>query len=457
MTSNNDPPSGGLLGTLDGDPAVDQAVGDGALLAAMLDTEVALARAAAAAGLVQPDAAEAVAEAAAGLTVTPGELGRLAADSGSPVIPLVRMLEDAVSAGADHAVHIGATSQDIVDTALMLLAHRALGPLLAHLGRAADAAGLLAATHRDTPMLARTLGQPAAPSTFGLRAAGWLAGLNGATSRLAGVRRTTLAIQLGGAAGTRAGFRGVGGDVAGALAADLGLADPGGPWATERSRIHRLAAELGTAVSSCAKVAADVVHMSQAEVGEAAEGSPGSSSAMPHKRNPIRSVLVLAAAHRAPALVATVLGAGVHEQERAIGSWHAEWQPLRELIRLAGGAAARTADVLGDLLVDPAAMRRNLDAACPAALSENLVALLRPVLGRKGAQGAVHQALDAAPLGGPDFVAALRSDPRVAEAMTIADLEAELDPAHQTGDAGRLVDRLLSRRAMPDGGGFEEE
>jgi 3-carboxy-cis,cis-muconate cycloisomerase len=451
MTEPEPGTNSGLLGALDGDPVVDAAVGDDALLAAMLDTEVALSRAAATAGLVPGEAAEAVAAAAAGFAVPPGELGRLAIDSGNPVIPLVQMLADAIPAGADHALHIGATSQDILDTALALVAHRALGPLLSHLSEAAGAAAGLARDYRDTPMLARTLGQPAAPTTFGLRAAGWLTGLDGAMHRLTHVRGNTLAVQLGGAAGTRAGFGGLGADVAAAVAAGLGLADPGAPWFTERSRIHRLAAELGSTVASCAKIAADMVLMSQAEIAEAAEGSPGGSSAMPHKRNPIQSILVLAAARRAPALVASIYGSGAHEQERAAGSWHAEWQPQRELLRLAGGAASRTASILRGLQVDPAAMRRNLDAACPAVLSESLAALLRPALGREAAQRAVQHALQVAPQGGPELVAALRSDPRVAAATTAAELAAALDPAGQTGDAAEIVALTLAEHDATDG------
>lgn len=435
-----------MLGALDGDPAVDAAIGDDALIRAMLDVEAALARAAAAAGLVSRDAAEEVTAAAAGLDLDPSDLGRRATAPGNPVVPLAALLQAAVSRPAQAAVHLGATSQDILDTALMLVSRRALELVVDRVRRAADTVAELAATHRNTLMLARTLGQPAAPTTFGLRAAGWLAGLDFATARLEQVRDSSLAVQLGGAAGTRAGYAGSGAAVAAGLAAELDLIDPGRPWHTERSRVHELAFALQAVVTAGGKVAVDIVSMSQAEVGEASEGTPGGSSAMAHKRNPVQSVLILAAVRRAPSIVSALLGSGVHEQERATGSWHAEWQPLRELIGLAGNVAVRTADVVANLKVDTAAMRRNLDSASPGILSEGITALLRPHLGRERAQDAVRQALNAAPEGGPDFVLALRADPPVAEAITAEELTSALDPSTHTGDAGSLVDTILRTR-----------
>jgi 3-carboxy-cis,cis-muconate cycloisomerase len=344
-------------------------------------------------------------------------------------------------------VHLGATSQDILDTALQLLARRALEPIVQYLDHAGDAAAELATAHRDSPMVARTLGQPALPSTFGLRAAGWLTALGTTAARLAEVRNSELAVQLGGAAGSLSAYGDTGPQVAARLAAELGLIDPGLPWHTERSRVHVLATALGSAIAACGKVATDVVLMSQHEVGELAESSPGGSSAMPHKRNPIRSVQVIAAARRAPGLVATLLVSGVHEQERATGSWHAEWPALRELLRLAGGATARTAAVLAGLRVDRDAMRANLVAAGPGVFSEALAGRLLPVLGRAAAQDAVRRALDAAPCGGPDLVAALRTNPAVAAAVSAEEITALLDPGSYLLAAGRLVDRALNKAA----------
>jgi 3-carboxy-cis,cis-muconate cycloisomerase len=437
----------GLLGALDGDPTVDRSVDDAALVKAMLEVEAALARAAAAAGLVSAESAAAVTDTARGLDLDLEDLGRRAALSGTPVIPLVQALISAVPDNARDAVHMGATSQDIIDTALQLVARRALGPLLGHLDEAAEHAAHLASAHRDTLAVARTLSQPALPTTFGLRAAGWLAGLDTAAAELDRVWNTRLAVQLGGAAGTMAAYGADGLRVAAQLAGELGLSEPCLPWHTERSRVLALGAALGGAVAACGKIATDVILLSQAEVGEVAEAEPGSSSAMPHKRNPVLSVLVVAAARRAPGLVSTLLASGVHEQERATGSWHAEWPTLRELLRVAGGAAGRTAAVLAGLRVDPAAMRRNLDAAGPAVFSEALTGRLTPVLGRSAARDAIRRALDAAPGGGDELAAALRADAAVARAVTADEIVDLLRPAEYLGSTGALVDRALTAHA----------
>ena len=349
-----------MLESLDGDALVDDAVSDAALVRAMLDVEAGLARALERVGLAATGSGDALTSAFAELDIDPADLGRRAVSAGNPVVPLLEDMLAAVPDDGRDAVHLGATSQDVLDSALMLCARRALEPMQQSLLRACQDAARLAAEHRSTPMLGRTLGQPALPTTFGLKAAGWLAGLEEARSRLAGVE---LAVQLGGAAGTLAAYGDHGLDVVRLLADETGLADPGVPWHTERSRVHALAAALAAVTLAAGKVATDVLLMTQAEVAEVAEGSPGGSSAMPHKRNPVASVLLVSAARRAPALVGAVLSAGLHEHERATGSWHAEWVPLRDVLRLAGGAAARVADLLSELQVDADALRRNLDAA----------------------------------------------------------------------------------------------
>lgn len=392
-----------MLAALDGDADVDAQVSDAALVRAMLDVEAGLARALSRAGLAPAEAGNAVTAALKTLDVDPGDLGHRALAAGNPVVPLV---PDAVAAVPEEhrwVVHLGATSQDVLDTALMLCTSRALEPLREHLSRALDAAARLAAEHRSTPMVARTLGQPALPMTFGLKTAGWLSGLRAASVRL---DRVELAVQLGGAAGTLAAYSDKGLDVQRLLAEELGLADPGIPWHTERSRVRDLALALAGVVLAAGKVATDVLLLAQAEVGEVAEGTPGGSSAMPHKSNPVASVLLVAAARRVPGLVSSLLSAGLHEHERATGSWHAEWSPLRELVRLAGGSAARVADLLAGLRVDTDALRRNLDAAGPGVMSEAYAGSLILRLGRAGAQEAARQAvLDAerrgVPLGDP--------------------------------------------------------
>lgn len=448
-----------LLGGLDGDDAVDAVVSDDALVAAMLRVESALASAGARAGVVPGDAAQAIAAACAGLRPDPGALGGAARASGNPVVPLVELLVDAVPEPARPWVHRGATSQDVVDTALVLVLRDGGRAVLGHLRTAVEEAVRLAATHRSTPMVGRTLGQHAQPTTFGLVAAGWAAGLAAARDRLDGVLATRCAVQLGGAVGTLAAYGPAGAQVTALLAEELGLVDPGTPWHTERSRVHDLAAAFGGAVVAAGAVATDVVLGSSSDVAELRTGTGGSSSAMPHKHNPTDPVLVRSAAIRAPGLVATVLAAGLHDGQRATGAWHAEWAPLLELAHLAGGVASRTATTLAGLRVDAARMRSALDAAGPSLLSEQLAWALSPGLGRAGAREVVAAALAAATRrgAGEDQRAAVRgallADPAVTAAMTTegataADvLDAALDPTPALEAAAALTDRTLERLA----------
>jgi 3-carboxy-cis,cis-muconate cycloisomerase len=246
----------------------------------------------------------------------------------------------------------------VLDTAAMLVARDALAAICADVDRAADAAAALAREHRDAPMVGRTLLQQAVPVTFGLTAAGWLAGLDAAS---AGLRRWRPAVQLGGASGTLAGLGDAGPAVLAGLAARLGLDAPVLPWHTERSRITSLAGALGVAAGACGKVARDVTLLAQSEVGEVGEASPGGSSAMAHKHNPVAAVSALASAAQAPGLVATLLAAAVQEHQRAAGAWQAEWQPLRTLLVSTGSAAAWLRACLDGLVVHADVMRTTLD------------------------------------------------------------------------------------------------
>lgn len=345
-----------LFDPLFGADRVADRLDDASWVAALVAVEVALAHAAAEHGLVPAADADAIADAAATLQVDPADLGRAAVEGGNPVIPLVRLLR-AATGPAGRSVHPGATSQDVLDTAAMLLVGWSGEIVLDDLRGAADAAARLAAAHRDTPMIARTLGQQAVPTTFGLVAAGWSAGLDRARTGLA-VELAHLPVQLGGAAGTLAALHPHGPAVAASLAARLGLSDAA-PWHTERTRIGVLAGALAVAAGACAKPATDVVLLAGTELGEVREAAPGDSSSMPHKRNPIAAITARAAARRAPALAAVLL-AGEHEHQRAAGAWHAEWQTLTELLRATGGAAARLRSCLDGLIVDPPRMAANL-------------------------------------------------------------------------------------------------
>ena len=422
---------------------VREAVGDRAWLQAMLDVEAGLARAQARVGLISSDEAEAIAAACDADRFAAAEIGAAAVRVGNPAQPLVRALTDAVEGDARGHVHRGATSQDVVDTAAMLVAHRALQPLLDDLAGAADAAAALARAHRDTPMAARTLLQQAVPTTFGLKAAGWMAALDAARSRLAEVRAQRLAVQLGGAAGTLASLGDRGLEVVHALAEELGLAEPLLPWHTDRTRIAELAGALGEAAGAIAKPARDVILLSQTEVGEVREGAGGGSSTMPHKRNPVASIAALACARRAPALAGGLLGSMDHEHERAAGAWHAEWAPLTDLLVAVGSAASWLRACLSGLEADVERMRTNLDATGGLVLAERVSTELGRALGRGVAHEAIERAAQEAGTFGRRFGEVLAEDEAVREHVDAAQIEALLDPTGYLGSASAFVDRAL--------------
>ena len=442
---------GGLLGPLFGGSRADHELTDRALLQAMLDAERALAAASAGAGIVPEAAAAAIAAACQAGRFDPGDLGRRALEAGNPVVPLVRDLTEAVAetAGPEAArwIHHGATSQDILDTAVSLVASRALHPVLDDLGAAAEAAAGLAERHRATTMAGRTLGQQALPITFGLKAAGWLVALDEAAAGLDRVRRERLAAQLGGAAGTLASLGPDGIAVARRYAAELGLCEPVLAWHTNRARVGELAGALGVAAGVLGKVALDVTLLAQtevAEVSEAGEEGQGGSSTLPHKRNPVGAVLITAATRRVPGLVATLLGATPQEQERATGAWHAEWEPQVELLRLVGGAAARTRELLGGLEVHPDRMRANLDATGGLLLTERVAGALADALGRVAANDLVQRLAREAAASRRPLREVLAADPTVREHLEEADLDRLLDPEGYLGSAGQFIDRALA-------------
>ena len=419
---------------------VREAVGDAAWLQAMLDAEAALARASAEVGLISAADAETIASACGAAHYDAAQLGEQAASSGNPAVPLVKALTGRVEGPAAGHVHSGATSQDIVDTAAMLVAHRALAPLLDDLEAASAAAARLAREHRGTLLAGRTLLQQAVPVTLGLKAAGWLTGLDDAIARLRTVREERLAVQLGGAAGTLASLGDRGVDVMEAMARALGLAQPVLPWHTIRTRPAELAGALGTACGVVAKTARDVTLLAQTEVAEVAEGAAGGSSTMPHKRNPVAAISAAACAAQAPGLVATLLGAMAHEHERAAGSWHAEWRPFTELLRSTGSAAAWLRTCLEELEVDARAMRENLDITGGLLLAERVSTELAPELGRMEA----HEAVQRAAAAGGSFAEALAEQPEIHGRIPAERLAELLDPSGYLGSTDVFIDRALA-------------
>ena len=463
----------GLLSPGRAGARIEAETGDGAYLEALLDAEAALARAQAGLGLIPEAAGEAVAVAAEVGEFDPRELAAAARRGGNPVIPLVTALRTAV--GAEHAdfVHRGATSQDIMDTATMLVADRARAVILGDLDRIAAALAESAARHRTTPMAARTLTQQAVPTTFGLKAAGWRSLVLDAHDRLAAL---TLPAQLGGAAGTLAALMvpvpqsplGPGPhppsgssepekpaavfDLVDRFAVETGLEVPDLPWHVLRTPVVELGAALALTAGALGKIAADVLLLGRAEIGEIVQHGPaGGSSAMPHKANPVEATLIAAAARQVPALVSVLYGAMVAEDERPAGAWHAEWQPLREALRQTGTAAELAAELAEGLDARPDRMARNLELGNGVILTERLVGELEPLLGRDVARELLTGCAREAGRTGTPLLDALIAETDIKTLIDSGRLTADrlaglLDPAGYLGAAPELVDHALSRR-----------
>lgn len=421
------------MGLFDGVHAagpVAELVGDAAWLRAMLDFEHALARACADVGLIS--AADAAAVAAATVSDV-DELGERAAGIGNPAGPLVRALTEQ----AGDAVHRGATSQDVLDTAMALVADRALDALLADLSAVAEEIAALASTHAHTVQVGRTLSQHAPPITFGLVAAGWLTGLDAAADRLDGAR-SRLAIQFGGAVGTLASLGAQGLAVRAALARRLNLPEPPIPWHTERTRVAELAGALAVTAGAAGAAAQEIVRLAGSDLGELHEQGPegsGGSTAMPHKRNPVAAISACACARRVPGLTATVFSSMAHEHQRAEGAWHTEWPTVRELFVATGSAVHWLRTSVARLVVDADRMRVNLTAAGSAVFAERVTVALADRIGMRDARAAVTECATA----GGDFAEALGNHPAVTLDKTeIADL---LDPAGYVGAAPEFVNR----------------
>ncbi|WP_347977131.1 lyase family protein [Microbacterium sp. ProA8] len=433
----------------------DETVTDAAYLDALVTAEVALARAYREVGIAPADAVDEI-ETEFGWQgalrgcrehgVDPTALAAASVSGGNPVIPLVAQLKERVSDDARGWVHRGATSQDIVDTAAMLIARTATSRIIAALAHTEISLRSLARSRRDEVAAARTLTQHAVPTTVGLRAAGWLRGVARAKERVEAVEHR-LPAQLGGAAGTLASFAEIAGpdvaaDLPAAFARELGLAAPDAPWHTTRWPVTELGDALVQAIDAVGKIAGDVATLSRTEIGELAEGSGGGSSAMPQKRNPAASVLIRSAALRAPQLGATLhLASALAADERPDGAWHAEWPTLRELLRLALGATANAAALVADLHVDTDAVARNLAATRGLIVAERLSLVLGPALGAQRVTRLVSEAAAgsdlASTLAGTPEVATLADERGATPEAFVADL---LDPANYTGLAGALVD-----------------
>lgn len=418
-----------------------------AWLQAMLDVEAALAAAEAETGIVPRSAADAIAAVCDADRFDAGALVRDGRDSGSPVVPLVRALAAELPDDAAHYVHWGATSQDVMDSAAMLVARRTLGIVDAELHGVARACTRLADEHRTTPMAGRTLLQQALPLTFGLKAAGWLADVQRARERLAAV---PLDAQLGGAAGTLASLGGDGIRVLHSFAERLRLGEPVLPWHTARVRIGELGSALALVAGALENVAIDLTLLAQTEVGEvseASDGGRGGSSTLPHKRNPVGAVRCAACARLARGAATSMLGSMPQEHERAAGAWQAEWPALSDALALTGGAADALREALDGLEVHPERMRRNLAQTGGLLMAESVTMAMAPRLGRAEAARVVAAASRRASETGRPLRDELAGDRVAREHLDPDALERALDPLAYLGSAEAFVDRALARYA----------
>ncbi len=426
---------------------------DLAMLQAMLDFEAALAKAEGEAGLIPAEAVGPIEAACKAELYDLAEIGKAAVAAGNVAIPLVKALTGRVRESARGCVHWGATSQDVIDTATMLMARNALGHVRGELKAAMAALEKLIGAHRNTLMPGRTLMQQALPTSFAFKVAGWLSGLAGAAERLKETEASALALQFGGAVGTLAALGEKGLAVRKALAAHLKLKEPSIAWHAERGRVFALGAALAGLSGACSKIATDVMLLMQSEVGEAFEpaaSGKGGSSTMPHKRNPIGAATVRANHRRVAGHMATLAMSLEAEHERPPGGWAAEWETLRDLFVLSAGSVERLREMLHGLEVDPGRMRDNLDAALGLPLAESLMMALAPKIGRAEAHHRVEAASKLALARKRPLVEVAKAEPAIAGNLSAEEIDRALDPGGYLGSADGMIEATLAeaRRAM---------
>ncbi|WP_257605799.1 3-carboxy-cis,cis-muconate cycloisomerase [Pseudomonas amygdali] len=416
----------------------------------MLDFEAALARAQARVGLIPP---EVVADIELSCDARLFDFDALAiaiGSAGNSAIPLVKALGKQIaarSAEAERYVHMGATSQDVMDSGLILQLRRAIVLLEHDLARLADAMAEQAQRHAGTPLAGRTWLQQATPVTLGMKIAGWLGAVTRHRQRLNEIKPRLLCLQFGGASGSLAALGDQAFSVAEALAGELQLALPEQPWHTQRDRLVEFAGLLGLIAGSLGKLGRDVSLLMQTEVGEVFEPSApgkGGSSTMPHKRNPVGAAVMISTATRAPGLVATMFAAMPQEHERSLGLWHAEWETLPELCCLVSGSLQQALQVLPGLQVDAERMAINLQSTKGLVLAEAVSIALAQRIGRDAAHHLVEQCCRRAVEQGALLRQVLGETPQVSEQFSSDELDRLLDPAHYLGQARQWVERAVA-------------
>lgn len=431
-------------------PAMRAIFSDHGRVQGMLDFEAALARAEARVGVIPASAVAPIAAACRAERYDFDALAQAICSAGNSAIPLVKALGRQIAAedvDAERYVHLGATSQDAMDSGLVLQLRAAIELLESDLAQLADALAIQAKAHAGTPMVGRTWLQHATPVTLGMKIAGWLGAITRHRQRLNELKPRLLCLQFGGASGSLAALGEQGFAVAQALADQLNLQLPEQPWHTQRDRLVEFASLLGLIAGSLGKLGRDLSLLMQTEAGEVFEPSApgkGGSSTMPHKRNPVGAAVLIGAATRAPGLVATMFSAMPQEHERSLGLWHAEWETLPELCCLVSGALQQALVLVPGLEVDAERMRANLDLTRGLVLAEAVSIALAQRIGRDAAHHLVEQCCRQAVKNGAHLREALGAHAEVAAQLNAEELDRLLDPAHYLGQARRWVERTLA-------------
>ena len=437
-----------VMGALYGTDAMRAAMGERAWLARMLDVEVALALAESRLGIVPPEAAQAIAEAAEVDRLDLAELARATANTGYPVVGLVRQLSALAGPEAGKWTHWGATTQDIMDTAVVLQMRQGLALIRMDLLQLNTALASMAMLHRDTVMAGRTHLQHALPVTFGYKVAVWLSPLISMVERLDQLRPRVERLQFGGAAGTLASLGGQGIAVQREMAAELGLAVPDIPWHVSRDGFCEVTNFLGLLCGQLSKIATDVMLLMQTEIAEVAEAHQagrGGSSTMPQKRNPISCEYVLAQARGVHALVPQMLAAMAQDLERGTGPWQAEALAIGQSFNLTHGALICARSIIDGLVVDAARMLANLHSTGGLIAAEQVMMGLAPAFGRGEAHHIVNHACDLALTHRISLAEALLADPQINTRLQPPEVQALCDPQNYLGAAGAFVDQVLAR------------
>lgn len=435
-------------------PAMRAIFCDAGRVQGMLDFEAALARAEARVGLIPADAVAPIEAACKAELYDYPALAQAIATAGNSAIPLVKALGKRIAATdpeAERYVHLGATSQDAMDSGLVLQLRAAIGLLESDLTNLADALAVQAQRHADTPLAGRTWLQQATPVTLGMKLAGVLGAITRHRQRLAELKPRLLCLQFGGASGSLAALGEQAWPVAEALADELRLHLPEQPWHTQRDRLVEFSGLLGMLAGSLGKLGRDLSLLMQTEAGEVFEPAApgkGGSSTMPHKRNPVSAAVLIGAATRAPGLVATMFAAMPQEHERSLGLWHAEWESLPELCCLVSGALQQALLVVPGLEVDAARMRANLELTQGLVLAEAVSIALAQKIGRDAAHHLIEQCCKQAVREGAHLRAVLGANAEVGAQLSAAELDRLLDAAHYLGQARRWVERAVAEHTQ---------